>query len=62
MYLNAKSATMSLKLDKIKNFTIMPPPGEDYDCWLKALGDSVYVDTPLVYYDSLHGYGIQWDK
>ena len=46
-------------LDKINNFKNMKPPGEDYDCWLRALKhtNSVYVDTPLFYYDLNHGDG-----
>jgi glycosyltransferase involved in cell wall biosynthesis len=49
-------------LDKINNFKIMPPPGEDYDCWLRGLEhtNSVYVKDICFYYDSLHGYGQQY--
>lgn len=46
-------------LDKINNFKIMPPPGEDYDCWLRALEftNSVYVSDACFYYDDGHGDG-----
>ena len=46
-------------LEKINNFSIRPPPGEDYDCWLKALKntDSVYVNDICFYYDMRHGKG-----
>lgn len=46
-------------LDKINNFKTMKPPGEDYDCWLRALEhtDIVYVKDICFYYDSGHGYG-----
>jgi len=46
-------------LDKINNFKNMKPPGEDYDCWLRALEhtNSVYVKDACFYYDSGHGYG-----
>ena len=29
----------------------------DYDCWkrLQQRYDSLYIDTPLVYFDGLHG-------
>ncbi len=37
----------------------MKPPGEDYDCWLRALNytDSIYINDVCVYYDSGHGDG-----
>jgi glycosyltransferase involved in cell wall biosynthesis len=46
-------------LDKINNFKNMKPPGEDYDCWLRALEhtDSVYVKDICFYYDGGHGDG-----
>ena len=46
-------------LDKINNFKNMKPPGEDYDCWLRALEhtDSVYVKDICFYYDKGHGDG-----
>jgi len=46
-------------LDKINNFKNMKPPGEDYDCWLRALQhtDSVYVKDICFYYDGGHGDG-----
>jgi hypothetical protein len=46
-------------LDKINNFKEMKPPGEDYDCWLRALDytNSVFIKKPCVYYDKEHGYG-----
>ena len=46
-------------LDKINNFKNMKPPGEDYDCWLRALEhtNSVYVKDVCFYYDAGHGYG-----
>jgi len=46
-------------LDKINNFKHMKPPGEDYDCWLRALEhtNSVYVPEICFYYDAGHGYG-----
>ena len=46
-------------LDKINNFKNMKPPGEDYDCWLRALNytDSIYINDVCVHYDSGHGDG-----
>jgi hypothetical protein len=46
-------------LDKINNFNIIKPPGEDYDCWLRALvyTNSVYINEPCFYYDMAHGDG-----
>jgi glycosyltransferase involved in cell wall biosynthesis len=46
-------------LNKINNFKIMPPPGEDYNCWLRGLEhtSSVYVKDICFYYDCAHGYG-----
>jgi glycosyltransferase involved in cell wall biosynthesis len=46
-------------LDKIGNFKHMPPPGEDYDCWLRALEHTncVYVKAICFYYDLGHGDG-----
>ena len=46
-------------LNKVDNFTIMEPPGEDYNCWLKVLEhtNSVYVQDVCFYYDGGHGYG-----
>ena len=49
-------------LMKINMFLHMKPPGEDYDCWLRALEhtDSVYVSDICFYYDNNHGYGINY--
>ena len=46
-------------LDKIDNFKNKKPPGEDYDCWLRAIQHTncAYVDEPCMYYDSCHGAG-----
>lgn len=46
-------------LDKINNFKNMKPPGEDYDCWLRAMEytNSVYIEDVCFYYDLGHGYG-----
>ena len=46
-------------LDKINNFKNKKPPGEDYDCWLRALEhtNSVYITDICFYYDSGHGDG-----
>ena len=46
-------------LNKVDNFTIMEPPGEDYNCWLKVLEytNSVYVQDICFYYDCGHGDG-----
>lgn len=46
-------------LDKIDNFKNIKPPGEDYDCWLRALEHTncVYVKDICVYYDLNHGEG-----
>lgn len=46
-------------LTKINNFKNMKPPGEDYDCWIRALEhtNSVYVTDICFYYDNGHGYG-----
>jgi glycosyltransferase involved in cell wall biosynthesis len=46
-------------LDKINNFKMMRPPGEDYDCWRRALQhtNNVYVNEVCFYYDSGHGDG-----
>jgi len=50
-------------LDVIGNFREIRPPGEDYDCWKRALKytDLVYVEEPCFYYDNRHGYGQQWE-
>lgn len=44
-------------LDKINNFKNKKPPGEDYECWKRALEhtDSVYVNDVCFYYDDGHG-------
>jgi len=41
-------------LDLINNFKNMRPPGEDYECWLRALQftDSVYVEDVCFYYNA----------
>jgi hypothetical protein len=46
-------------LDIIQNFSCIKPPGEDYNCWLKALQhtDCVYVQDTCLYYDLGHGDG-----
>lgn len=46
-------------LEKINNFRNIKPPGEDYDCWLRALEhtDCVYIKEPCIYYDLGHGDG-----
>ena len=46
-------------LDKINNFNTIKPPGEDYDCWLRALEHTncLYIKSPCFYYDNGHGYG-----
>lgn len=46
-------------LDKINNFKNKKPPGEDYDCWLRALEhtDCVYISDICFYYDGNHGNG-----
>ena len=40
------------------------PLWADYDCWLglQQLTDSLYIDIPLVYYDSSHGDGRNYSK
>ena len=45
--------------DKINGFRLVRPPGEDYDCWLRALNhtNSVYVNESCFYYDGGHGDG-----
>jgi hypothetical protein len=49
-------------LDTINNFKNIKPPGEDYDCWLRALQytNSVYINNICFYYDLGHGYGQQY--
>ena len=49
-------------LNKINGFKNMCPPGEDYDCWLRALEftDAVYVPDVCFYYDNGHGDGQQY--
>jgi glycosyltransferase involved in cell wall biosynthesis len=49
-------------LDKINNFRHMKPPGEDYDCWLRALRHTncAYVKDVCFYYDDAHGEGSTW--
>ena len=49
-------------LDTIGNFREFKPPGEDYDCWKRALKhtDLVYVEEPCFYYDNGHGDGQQY--
>jgi glycosyltransferase involved in cell wall biosynthesis len=46
-------------LEKIEYFRYIKPPGEDYDCWLKALEhtSSIYISEPCFYYDGGHGDG-----
>jgi len=50
-------------LDKINNFKNLKPPGEDYDCWLRALKhtNSVYVNEVCFYYDLGHGDGRNYE-
>ncbi|MDA9655641.1 glycosyltransferase [Candidatus Actinomarina] len=40
------------------------PLWADYDCWksLSQFTDSIYIDQPLVYYDSGHGDGRNYEK
>lgn len=52
-------------LDFIGGFRPIPSSHDyapDYDCWLGLLRltNCEYVDTPLVYYDELHGDGRAW--
>lgn len=49
-------------LDQINYMKCIKPPGEDYDCWLRALEhtDCVYIDDAHIYYDLGHGYGIAY--
>ena len=49
-------------LDTINNFKNIKPPGEDYNCWLRALQytNSVYINDICFYYDLGHGYGQQY--
>ena len=49
-------------LNKVGGFSIMEPPGEDYDCWLKILQhtNSVYVEDICFYYDGSHGDGTKY--
>ena len=46
-------------LDIINNFRTICPPGEDYDCWLRALQhtDCIYLKDICFYYDLGHGDG-----
>lgn len=46
-------------LEKINYMKVIRPPGEDYDCWLRALKytDCVYVKDICFYYDNSHGDG-----
>jgi len=46
-------------LDIINNMRHIEPPGEDYDCWLRALEhtNSVYLKDICFYYDNTHGDG-----
>ena len=46
-------------LDKINNFKNVKLPGEDYDCWLRALEhtNNVYIHDICFYYDIGHGDG-----
>ena len=50
-------------LTQINNFNNLKPPGEDYDCWLRALEhtNSVYVRDVCVYYDMAHGDGRHYE-
>lgn len=49
-------------LNNINCFNNMKPPGEDYDCWLRALEitDCYFLNLPLVYYNNKHGNGRLW--
>jgi|UniRef100_A0A6C0D0E7 glycosyltransferase involved in cell wall biosynthesis len=49
-------------LHKINNFKTLPPPGEDYDCWLRALEytDCIYIPDICFYYDVGHGDGYDY--
>jgi len=46
-------------LNKINNFKNMKPPGEDYNCWCRALQhtNSIYLTDVCFYYDCGHGDG-----
>lgn len=48
--------------DILDGFKNMRPPGEDYECWLRALEhtDNVYVTDTCFYYDAGHGDGQDW--
>jgi hypothetical protein len=50
-------------LSKINNFKNLKHPGEDYDCWLRALEytNCVYVNDICFYYNLSHGDGRQYD-
>jgi glycosyltransferase involved in cell wall biosynthesis len=49
-------------LNKINNMKCMENGGEDCDCWLRVLEhtDSIYVKDVCFYYDSGHGYGLNY--
>jgi glycosyltransferase involved in cell wall biosynthesis len=52
-------------LDKIDNFNnLKPPPGEDYDCWMRALRHTniAYIKDVCFYYDDNHGDGAVWGR
>jgi hypothetical protein len=46
-------------LEIINNFNTISAPGEDYDCWLRALQhtNAIYLQDICFYYDGMHGYG-----
>ena len=46
-------------LNLINNFKNVKPPGEDYDCWLRALEytNCVYIEEICFYYDNKHADG-----
>jgi teichuronic acid biosynthesis glycosyltransferase TuaG len=46
-------------LDKINGFKNMKPPGEDYECWMRALEHTnlYYIKDVCFYYDNKHGDG-----
>ena len=46
-------------LHKINNFKNIKPPGEDFDCWKRALKytNCYFINKPCMYYDEGHGDG-----
>jgi glycosyltransferase involved in cell wall biosynthesis len=50
-------------LAQVGNYSEEPPPGEDIETWIKILKhtECVLVNKPLMYYDTSHGNGQQWE-